>query len=120
MNLSQLSILVISFLLLSVNVSAYFYTSYIPETYNTNQLYAGSYFKQSYPGSISGWSYNSYIPNNGYAAYGGVRYYPYGYLGGSTPVYNYSYPVYGAYPFYGAASYAYNYGGYGCGYPCYR
>lgn len=120
MSFSKLAIVLLSFVLLSASVFAY--VGYVPNTYQSNQVYAGSYFKSSGYGSISGWVYNSYYPSSGYPALGGGTFYPYGYNAGSYPIYSVpSVPVYShsySLPYYGASTYAYNYG---CGYSiCYH
>lgn len=77
---------------------------YVADTWNTNQIYGGSYFVPS--SYYSGWTYNAYLPNSGYPVMGGGRMYPYGYLAGSyvAPM-AYGYPSY----WYGSG-YGYGYG----------
>lgn len=81
----------------------------VADTWNTNQLYAGSVYIPS--SQYSGWTYNAYMPNSGYPVMGGGRYYPYGYNAGSyAPAMAYGYPSYD-YPSYGYDSgYGYGYG----------
>jgi hypothetical protein len=62
---------------------------FVADTWNTNHVYAGSYYVPSSP--YSGWTYNAYMPNSGYPVLGGGRYYPYGYGSGSYAVPNYYY-----------------------------
>ncbi|MFH0970802.1 MAG: hypothetical protein V1776_05075 [Candidatus Diapherotrites archaeon] len=92
----------LAMILLSFSSLVSAWPAYVPETYQSNQLYAGSFYQPS--GMNQGWTYYAYYPNSGYPVLGGGRYYPPGYLSGS-------YGVYPSYSMYG------NYGNYGYYYP---
>lgn len=93
------NLLILAFVLALASFS-FAWPAYVADTWNTNQVYAGSYYAASTP--YSGFVYNAYYPSNGYAVMGGGRYVPPGYYSGSYAVYPvYNYPSYG-YPAYNA------------------
>lgn len=86
MNILKLSLIGFIFV---VFASTAFAWPLVADTWNSNQVYAGSVYVPSSP--YSGWVYNAYVPNSGYPVMGGGRYYPPGYGAGSYAVPNYYY-----------------------------
>lgn len=99
--MNLLRTLVFAFVLLTFASTAFAW-SYVPNTYQSNQVAGPVLYKPSTP--YQGWNYYSYYPTSGYPVLGGGTYHPPGYLSGSYAVNNY-YPIYNAYPSYG---YGYN------------
>ena len=100
--MSAIRLVLVALIALSLSSMVFAWGAYVPETYQSNQVYAGSFYKPST--QIQGWNYYAYYPNSGYPVMGGGRIYPPGYLGGSYGVYS-TYPSYGynyGHPAYGA------------------
>lgn len=97
----KLLVSLLAFLSLLSFVSAW--GAYVPDTWNSSQVYAGSY---TVPISQhSAWTYNAYVPSNGYPLQGGARFYPPGYFSGGYAVS--AYPSYARYPYFTTYSYGY-------------
>ena len=102
MNILRLGIFVIVAIALASFASAYY--AVVPDTWNSNQVYAGSFYLPN--SSYSGWTYNSFYPNSGYPTIGGGTYIPPGYFRGYS--YGFSpYANYYGYPNYYTYGYAY-------------
>lgn len=100
--MSAIRLLVIGLILMSFASVAFAWVSYVPETYQTNQVAGPIFYKPSTP--YQGWNYYSYYPNSGYPVMGGGRYYPPGYMAGSYAAYtypSYNYNSYNSYNSYG-------------------
>ncbi len=114
-------------IILTFLASSVFAWGFVAETWNSNQVYAGSFYQPS--SAYSGFVYNTYHPNAGYPVMGGGSYYPYGYPGNGyyyAGGYNYPSFVSPSYPGHYVSSYYYgapvhstlDYG-YGYSYPSY-
>ena len=103
--MNTLQLLSLGFIFTLFASPAFAWPAFVADTWNTNQVYAGSYYAPSSP--YSGWTYNAYYPNSGYPVMGGGRMYPYGYNSGSYAVPNYYYGT--GYTTYAPPSYAGHY-----------
>lgn len=104
LKLARLGLIGILFVFLISSAFAWGF-AYTSDTWNSNQVYAGSFFVSSSP--YSGWTYNAYRPSSGYPLLGGGHFYPNGYFSGNYAVYpSFGYGnSYSGYPFTTAYSY---------------
>lgn len=78
--MNKLYLLFIGIIFTFFTSTAFAWPAFVADTWNSNQLYAGSVYVPSSP--YSGWTYNAYYPNSGYPVMGGGRYFPSGYNAG--------------------------------------